>query len=368
MKDGKKCLIIEQLDAGLRASNVLLDKSNELRLLDSEEVSDFDDIKRTSGVSYVVLALDRKHATTIEKEIVVERARPKQDISENEMDQLVFKVLWGFLNEHRNWASKKMEVTDLDIVLSEMEIKEVLLDSENVLDPIGLKGSKITFRFRGTLIPRSSLEYIDSVKGIGREVKAVERLAVVSSFSPTDFVIHCGRHGTEAFVRDEKTLRYGGKHPWGTKKIVVPVSEEFSLSNGVALKIIERYFDDRLSERVKDEIGKKIKPGFDSLLKTVKGVTRKKNPRIAVMVPEPVFRSSLGEYRKAELFDLVSALESRGFSVIINEGEHDFWGEKAVPLALAGADLFSSHYENLNRMLRRRSKWLVPHSPNEKDV
>ncbi len=370
MKDDRKYLIIEQLDAGLRVSNILLNKSNELRLLDWEEVSDFSEIRKTVSAHCVVLALDSKHATTIEKEITVERSRPKQDINENEMDQLVFKVLWSFLNEYRNWASKKMGVTDLDIVLSEIEIKEVLLDSENVLDPIGLKGGKVTFRFRGTLIPRSSLEYIGSAKGMGREIKAVERLAVFSSFAPpADFVIHCGRHRTESFFRDGKMIRYEGAFPWGTKKIVVPIVEEFSVSEETALWIIERYFDNLLSERVRREIERKMKPALDSLLKTIKGVTRRRTAKIAVNVPGPVFRAALKEYGKAKAFDVVEALESRGFSVIINKGDrNDFWNEEAVSLVLAGIDLFSSHYENLNRMLRRRSKWLVPHSPSEKET
>jgi hypothetical protein len=365
MKSDQKYLVVEQLDSKFRVSSVFLSKSNELILLDSEEIADLNNIKKTFSAPYVILALDSKHATTVEKEVTIGRLHPNREVTENEIDQIIFKVLWEFLNEHRNKAAKKMDVTDLDIVLSEIEIKEVFLGSKNILSPIGFKGEKVTFRFRGTLIPRSSLEYIESLRVFGHNLKAVERFAVVSSLSsPADFFVHSGNNSTEVFSITDKTLEYKEKYPWGVKKIVVPVSENFSINEDSACQILEWYFNGCLSENFSQAVKKKIKPALDELNKTVKSITKRRKVKIMVNVPKPFFEEALGEYNKAEYFDTIGALESKGFNVIIkkNSKKDFFLNQNNSALVLAGSNLFSPHHENLNRMLRRRSRWLVPHS------
>jgi len=388
MKNNQNYLVIEQLDSGFQISSILLDKSNRLELLSVDEISNLNEIKKSfSFIPYIILALDSKHATTIEKKITLERSRPKQEISESEMDQLVFKILWSFLNKYRQFASRKMKIADLDIVLSEIEIKKVFLESRHVLNPIGLKGKKITFQFRGTLMSRDSLKLVELVRNFGgpsrnfnvisqgKEIKTIERLSIISSFAvsaphrivqgSSDFLIHAGEKNTEIFSFDGEELRYRKRVSWGTDNVISPIVKYFSINRPAAFQILEKYFSGKVSKKLNQVIKGEIEKSFETLNKLVKGVTQKKKARILINIPKPIFRAVFSKDEKAEHLNLMETLESRDFSVIIKPDISPnslVFNRRVEPLVPAGAGLFSNHYENLNRMLKRRSKWLVPHS------
>ena len=376
MKNNQNYLVIEQLDSGFQISSILLDKSNGLELLSVDEISNLNEIKKSfSFIPYIILALDSKHATTIEKKITLERSRPKQEISESEMDQLVFKILWSFLNKYRQFASRKMKIADLDIVLSEIEIKKVFLESKHILNPIGFKGKKITFQLRGTLMSRDSLKLVELIRNFGKEIKTVERLSIISSFAvsaphrivrdSSDFLIHAGEKNTEIFSFNGEELRYRKRVSWGTDNTISPIVKYFSINRSAAFQILEKYFNGEVSKRLNRVIKGEIEKSFETLNKLVKGITQKKKARILINIPKPIFRAVFSKDEKAEHLNLMETLESRDFSVIIKPDISPnslVFNRRVEPLIPAGAGLFSNHYENLNRMLKRRSKWLVPHS------
>jgi len=376
MKNNQNYLVIEQFDSGFQISSILLDKSNRLELLSVDEISNLNEIKKSfSFIPYIILALDSKHATTIEKKITLERSRPKQEISESEMDQLVFKILWSFLNKYRQFASRKMKIADLDIVLSEIEIKKVFLESKHILNPIGFKGKKITFQLRGTLMSRDSLKFVELIRNFGKEIKTVERLSIISSFAvsaphrivrdSSDFLIHAGEKNTEIFSFNGEELRYRKRVSWGTDNTISPIVKYFSINRSAAFQILEKYFNGEVSKRLNRVIKGEIEKSFETLNKLVKGITQKKKARILINIPKPIFRAVFSKSKKTEHLNLMETLESRDFSVIIKPDLSPnslVFNRRAEPFVLAGAGLFSNHYENLNRMLKRRSKWLVPHS------
>jgi len=376
MKNNQNYLVIEQLDSGFQISSVLLDKSNRLELLSVDEISNLSEIKKSfSFIPHIILALDSKHATTIEKKITLERSRPKREISESEMDQLIFKTLWSFLNKYRQFASRKMKIADLDIVLSEIEIKKVFLESKYILNPIGFKGKKITFQLRGTLMSRDSLKLVELIRNFGKKIKTIERLSIISSFAvsaphrmvrgSSDFLIHAGEKNTEIFSFDGEELRYRKRVSWGIDNVISPIIKHLSINRPAAFQILEKYFNGEVSKRLNRVIKGEIEKSFETLNKLVEGIAQKKKARILVSIPEPIFGAVFSKNGKAKYLNLIKTLESRDFSVIIKPDLSPnslVFNRRAEPLVLAGAGLFSNHYENLNRMLKRRSKWLVPHS------
>ncbi|HMB17458.1 MAG TPA: hypothetical protein VKO61_00915 [Candidatus Paceibacterota bacterium] len=364
-KDDQKYLVIEEIDNIFRVSDILVDQDKNITLLDIREVCDFDELQKpTAKKSKIILALNSNHATTVEKEITIERSYTHNKIDEGEIDQLVFKTLWTFLDKYRNWSSKKMNVADLNIVLSEVEIKNTALNSKNVLDPVGLKGENITFRIRGTLIPRKFLEHIKKLKNISNNIKVVERLALVSIFcSRGDFNVHTTPRNMEIFSVKENEIKYKKKFSWGTHSLINSVATLFSVKDKTAVKILDKYFKKEVSKNIFEAIGTKINKNLETFYKNVRGITKKRKIDIFVNTPHHVYQKSLEEYSKSQYLDLSEIMKEKGFNVIMKSDNNlPYFKDIPESIVLAGADLFSTHYRKLNKMLRRRSKWLVPHT------
>ncbi len=364
-KSNQKYLVIEEINNVFRVSDISVDQDKNITLLNVQEISDFDELQRPGGKKpNIILALNSNHATTVEKEVTIERSYTHNKIDEGEIDQLVFKTLWTFLDEYRNWSAQKMDVADLNIVLSEVEIKNTALNSKNVLDPIGLKGEDITFRIRGTLMPRRFLKYIKKLKNISENIKVIERLALVSIFcSKGDFNVHTTPRTMEVFSLNEKEIKYKKKYSWGTHSLINSVATLFSVKDKTAVKILNKYFEDNVSKDISEAIDKKINKNLETLYKNIRGITKKRKVDIFVNTPNYIYQKSLKDYSKTQYFNLSKIMKEKGFNVII-KSDNDIPYFKEIPesVVLAGADLFSTHYRKLNKMLKRRSKWLVPHT------
>ena len=61
--------------------------------------------------------------------------------------------------------------------------------------------------------------------------------------------------------------------------------------------------------------------------------------------------------------DFVDIAKQRGFNVMMEENDLLLGELQVAPdyLLLISSNLFSQHYELLNHMLQRRSRWLIPH-------
>ena len=356
--------LVEQIGSLFKTKQVLVDnKTGLLKVVHEAEAESFDDVKAPPVLAdKVILALNSDTAVTVESEINIIRDNSKDPIKKGELDNLVFKGLWDFLNRYRGWAAKKLNVTELDAVLIDLEIQNIALDAKNVLDPLDCRGGVCNMRFRGTFLPQEMLSLMARANKFGKKVKIIERLNAASSFiNEGDFIVHCGHSETEVFSLMNGEIRFKTKHQWGLTDLVKSISELLGVDAETASAILEKRFKGLVSKNLEQVLDKCLTKDIKSLRDIIRSVSRKRNIKICVNVPEQIFRSELKRLPVVKLVNLKELLKSRGFDVIMKDGRTR-WDEDWLSFVLVGGPLFSAHYDTMNKMLKRRLKWMVSNS------
>ena len=371
--------IIEQLDLSFRVVDVVLEGLSRIHIMAVRSVDDIaqavkhtymtdlthlDLFRAGSRTRRVVLALDPDSATTVTAKITVPRVHQQEPIREGELDYLVFKGLWSFLSEYREWAAKKMKVTDADMVLANVSVSRVFLDGSQVLTPIGFKGKECTLQLVGTFVPRNILPLVEQAHQFGRQVMVIERASAISSLlGRSDIGLHIDRVSTQiCAVRDTET-KFVRRVMWGIDTMVKPVAHEFAVNMETARAIVERYLNSHVSKQMGQLLDTLTKKSRSDLQSVVRTATRRRSPRILVNIPGLVFNKVLRGMKGVEHMDFVDIAKQRGFNVMMEENDLLLGGLQVAPdyLLLISSNLFSQHYELLNHMLQRRSRWLIPH-------
>lgn len=353
--------LVEQIGSLFKTKQVLVDnKTGLLKVVHEAEAESFHDVKAPPALAdKVILALNSDTAVTVESEINIIRDNSKDPIKKGELDNLVFKGLWDFLNRYRGWAAKKLNVTELDAVLIDLEIQNIALDAKNVLDPLDCRGGVCNMRFRGTFLPQETLSLMARANRFGKKVKIIERLNAASSFiNEGDFIVHCGHSETEVFSLMNGEIRFKTKHQWGLTDLVKSISELLGVDAETASAILEKRFKGLVSKNLEQVLDKCLTKDIKSLRDIIRSVSRKRNIKICVNVPEQIFRLDLKRLPVVKLVNLKELLKSRGFDVIMKDGRTR-WDEDWLSFVLVGGPLFSAHYDTMNKMLKRRLKWMV---------
>lgn len=361
----KSYVTIEQINSSFRRSDILVDKNNEkLKVKKIKDSDDYKDLKKPKIKSdRVIIALSPENSSTIESEIEIEREKPESNITKKELDKLIYKSLWEFLNNYRSWAFKKMGVTDLDMVLANIRVVDVFLDNRKIFNPVGFQGEKLEIKLQGTFVPRDILPVVKHFSNFGKKMRVVEKFAISSLYvaEESGIIFNVDRHKSHLYEVGDKEFKYMTTHEIGLNDFISVISDSMKIKRWEAEEILIRYFDNNLSKKMNSFTKDKIEP----LVNKVKSVTENlnNNKKIFINVPEYIFSEIFSGDSNIERIDFKKMLESHEFNVIISEENKSLFDEYSF-LALVDYPVFSNHYEKLNNLLKKRSKWLVPNDSN----
>jgi hypothetical protein len=353
LRRGKeRVLLVEETERGYLGSDfsiyngqALLKKQNKIKTLD--------DISKSLLPKFVydkiILALRAESVVTIESSVPVFRVHQDELIDEGELDGLLFHALWSFLNKFRPLAAKKLNTSELDLVIANIAVFGVRLQGHNVFNPLGFSGKEIEFSFRVSFISRSLLPVLEQIakrSEIGPIV--AERGAILASMA--------SKPGIFFDVDATKTLWYEignecgfrGFFDWGYLNIYSSLGNMFGVSPLYASNLVSRFSSHRISLRMKGVIEKVIREEY----------------------------KKFKDYADASLMlEHHELLRGEG-RVIHFEEEHVssiFFSDERYKISddtlFLGQTIFSAlvlfpyvhpQYEYLNQLLRRRAKWLVP--------
>lgn len=321
-----------------------------------------------------VVVLGSRRATTVESIARVRRQDAGRPIDEGELDTLVFKALWEFLNRYRAWAAKKMEVADLDLALASIEVVDVSIDGHRLLNPIGFRGSMLAVGFRGTFVPRTLAALFERFGGWIRELAVTERgshLASTFCSRVGNHLIDIGERRTMVFSRRGEDLVYARGFEWGSVTVIDSVAAQFRCSGGVARELLLAAARGRTSERFARVIDRSLRAEALKLSEFVKSVEGKRKPSAAsggkespnqftahFRTPVPRF-SALLDRTPITLAGVDEVLAARGFTMTgIPAGER---GHHVSAETVAAVTYPYAHreYGILNQLLRRRARWLI---------
>lgn len=360
----ERCLVIEEAIRGyLITEAVLYPTERRLTVIRRYRAQDFQGIRRRMRpFRRGIVVLDGRRAATVAAKARVRRADGNRPIDEGELDTLMFKALWEFLNHYRSWAAKKFGVADLDLALASIEVVDVLLDGHRVLNPIGFKGSVFEAGFRGTLVVRSFTEALRRFHGWVGEFVIAERgsgLAEIALRTEDALFVDVGTERAQVFAHRDENISFARELPWGSGAVASAVADRFLVDQVTAGRMLAAVASGRASERFTraiDRIARAEVERFATLVASSGGGGKRPQGPIAVHVREPLPRLQAMLARQAfTVIDDAAILSARGFSRTPSEQEEVF-GET---LAMLTYPYHHPHYRSLNQLLRRRARWLI---------
>lgn len=360
----ERYLVIEEAFRGYLITEAVLDATERrFSILRRYRAQDFQGIhRRMRPFRRGIVVLDGRRAATVAAKARIRRTDGNRPIDEGEIDTLMFKALWEFLNHYRPWAAKKFGVADLDLALASIEVVDVLLDGHRVLNPLGFKGSLFEAGFRGTLVVRSFTEALGRFRGWVDEFVIAERgsgLAEIALRTDGSLFVDVGTERAQVFAHRDESVAFLRELPWGTGAISSAVSDRFLVDQVTAGRMLSAVASGRASERFTravDRIARAEVEKFATLVASSDTGGKRPQGSIAVHVREPLPRFQAMLARQAfTVLDDAAILSTRGFSSAVLEREEVF-GET---FAMLTYPYHHPHYRSLNQLLRRRARWLI---------
>ena len=333
-------------------------KKKEITICEGYAVKDLDGVRRpTKKTDYIIFSLGSERATTAENTVVLKRPKPNEAITESEMDQLVHKGFWDFLNRYRAMAAKKMKTSDSDLIMAYVQVRDVSIGTHKMYNPVGFEGKELNLKIRGTFVPRETLPSLERFKDWGK-IFVFESASVLGDFLPESgsFSVQIGETATSVFKvhGNEKAFEVG--YGWGTGTFTGGVAAELGIDEASARAIIRLYFENNVSVKVKKWLEGRVNESvreLAGLLEPLKKKTKISRPKIYFSgriknFPGAAIRVDEELERKEYIIKKKNA--ALGFEPLIEQN--------ALALLVFEYDL--PKFEYLNRLLKRRVKWLIP--------
>ncbi len=365
----KRLLLIAEHEAGFEITRVrIASEGKSVAVLSSVFVSDarrfFHPLKVGESIE---VALGSAHATTVEASLSLARDNAATIITENEMDHLVFKGLWEFLHQHRAWAAKKMKISDLSLVLASIEVKDVMLGSHHVFNPIGFKGETVTLRLRGTFVARELLPVLERVKSWGTLTVIEEGVALADAIPQDEcFVVCADRKTTSVFWKGRGVIRYVEEIAWGTELFAKALGESLGLEYDTAVRILTYVSERGASPSVMRHCDSVLRKQYDALYDAVHSEALKKKAgvkraEVFFYFKDMTIPRFLADAVKGREIRIDEYMERAEYSIETKKRTVFDPAMSQTTLALLLSAEHVPKYDFLNQLLLRRARWLIPH-------
>jgi hypothetical protein len=365
----KYYLIVEERDGRFEATRAALDgERKNIFILQRRTAGNPGDIRRPwRPPEKIIFSLGGQKAATAESVVAVRRSAPGERIAAEELEQLVFKALWEFLNRYRPWAGKKLKAPDVDLILSDIQVRDVLLNDRRIFNPVGFDGREISFRLRGTFIGRSVLPLVAKFRSWG-PVAVVEGGSILTDAVPADgeWLALPDEASTPIYRRREEESAFEGEINWDIRRIAESIRREFLLEPEALPELFRRYERGEVSDKLKRLMDALIRNGLTELgdaahAHAVKGHPASR-PRVYFHLRLPLApQAEWLKYLRGDILRLDERLERENFTIAVKAPAAGFSPARdQATLALLLYSYDAPQYGFLNDVLRRRARWLIP--------
>lgn len=316
-----------------------------------------------------VLMLDGAHAATVKSVVSIERENAEEPITEGELDAMLFRALWSFLNRVRPLSASKLGVSELDLVVANIAVCGVRIREHKVFNPLDFKGGELVIEFRGTFVPRAMVVPIGQISAHVKEpIIAVERGAIIAEVMHEDAVyVDIGESNADVYIACGSEINHIGRCEWGVKNVTEKIGIYFGVSRAIVGDVLKRYTKNQISEKVRSAVSGIARKETAVLRECVEEIMKKNVKRGKRL---PVRFSIRGSEYSPELIESAHMHEIK-IREEATSGAGMSRGQKTAHAALTEAQeevaalvrypYVDPQYAFLNQLLHRRVKWLVPH-------
>ncbi|MBT9151676.1 MAG: hypothetical protein DDT40_01872 [candidate division WS2 bacterium] len=300
-----------------------------------------------------VLGLDSNSAVTVFSSVTVPH-ESRGEISEADLENYLSKAVWKSFDFLRSEAAERLEVSDVDLILSSARVVGMKVDGHEVLNPYGFVGRGLEISLCVTMVKRGILEAYEEKDGTTAEVfeKGSAVAYLLSKSLDIDYLMYAESENslTRVFLATPIRTSYLGEFNWGRADIAKVYAENFGVPEETGFEIYNKFVlgDASLavlekSRRLFYSSFKKFVDGLTLQVRNISELGLKKAPPIYIQavfsLPEELGKKTfvLGR-RRAKIKRLEGKIE---VSDLVNNPPYNV-------------------YEWLNQLAKRRIKWLMP--------
>jgi len=369
-------LIVSFLENKLEATTICADFINKdleiNKILETNLEDNLNILKRIfSNVFHsrpykVILSFSHQLAVTNFSQVTVFRDNPKQTINEAELENLISRAVFNFFGQTRKYASSRLNIGEVEALICDVRIYDVSLDNHPVLDLLKEKGKKLDFYISETFCRRDFLKEIISFLPKRASVAFVAEggsslTHLISRYFEKPFLFaKVGSEETSLFLRTkENKINYIESFKWGLNSLYLAIAKEFNFNLETAKLILNRYLEGTTSSTFRRKLQFFLKKELALLGKGLEIINSNiKSKNLIIDLPP-----SLAKFLKIKNIS-ANSIKSIDTKIIL-----DAFNFKLKTLYvwedLYGAAVFLESYfspqENLlNKLAKRRIRWLIP--------
>jgi len=306
------------------------------------------------GEGKFALSVHPPYGTSVYSSKVIGRENPKAEITESEIENAISQAIWRLFNEERMMFAKRLDLSELDVVMADVRVLYIKLDGGTVVNPIGFTAKNIEIGLAEILVTRELSENIkSSMPKKGELVFTIEPTAscawlIQKDSKKKDFAI--------ARVAEEKTfiyssmdgekISYVSDFDWGVNSVLGSIGGHFGVEDAVARDLLRRYVREDMSVDMQKNLRGIVSEPFAEFSRGVTLAARN------VKISRPVLyvlNNELGELNPGN----ISWKESGVKMSFLPSVSH----EELALHEMSGCDPLSPW----NRIAKRRMKWLMCH-------
>ncbi len=296
-----------------------------------------------------ILDLDSKSAVTIFTLVTIQHDNPRQEIGLTDLENYISQAIWKTFDGCRNEAAERLQVNEVDLLLTDARVMEVRIDGHPVINPHGFTGKKLDVLLALTIVKRDKFTEDADIILEGGSVRA--HLLAKSQSLKDAIYIEVKDNTTTIFHITPERIAYLSEFNWGEKELTELLKEELGLADDHSAKELHlRHVEGNLSEKAAKEVDKIFYNAFGTFING--GVMTIKNflkPRVGSLppiylksffpLPESVYRKRFSfDGKKIRFLNVTDALALQDF---VDDSIHSTYGE-------------------LSQLAKRRIKWLMP--------
>lgn len=202
----------------------------------------------------IILSFDSGFATTIHSSTSLVRSHQKEVIDEADLDNLISQAIWRFFDRNRLKVAQKMNIDDVDVILSDVRIRGIKLDGHKIVNPIGFKAKSVEIFFSQTFLTREVMRGIrdllpkENVVLIAETGTAMSHVLSRISESDRFLVANLFPNQTSVYSAVGGRLAHLDSFEWGEDNMHHSLFRHLRVDPEVAQAIVSHYSESNTSQ------------------------------------------------------------------------------------------------------------------------
>jgi hypothetical protein len=331
--------------------------------------------------NYFLLFLERPFLKSTLSNFSILRDNPLIAIEESELENLILNLTWRLQDREKAIVARGLGISEMDLALISSVVKDPTIEGRKILNPLGFSGRRLGFTFENSY---SSKDFWSELVKIITTLKCETKIISEDNLIYDKTLSALDEKGVFVFLDEEETkiglmggfLKASEKFNWGGKNLTAVIAREFGVSLQCAKSIREKYIQGEMSIGAKRWFEKIFAPELKILAEGINLIVKnffegeKLHPEIWLngeIANFPKVAETLKSYTWSKSIfkkkPIVSHYSSDKIFAKINIDIDDKYAKNSdfdAILAVFLANLFlpESYNPDLNKILRRRLKWI----------